>query len=44
MENLLFTLLLVLTPIFIYVFMTTDNSIDYSGVIEELEKDIDREE
>lgn len=42
MENLLFILSLILLPIFIYVFMTTDNCINYSEVVEILKKDIDK--
>ena len=44
MENLLYVLLFALIPIFIYVFMTTDNDIDYSEVVEILKKDIDKME
>ena len=40
MEILLFILL----PIFIYVFMSTDNCIDYSEVVEKMKKDIDKKE
>lgn len=42
MEDLLFAILFILLPIFIYVFMTTDNCIDYSEVVKELKKDIDK--
>ena len=44
MENLLFILLFILLPISLYVFMTTDDCIDYSEVVEILKKDIDKME